>query len=199
MLYKLWKPHCHFTELSLKFMKKASVQQLPTKKRLYTKFIKARRDDMTSCWLPTVRFLNTLPSHFSRPKNCDTRFHKVFVRSRNLVSFCLKNFLSVLFVSVSKSLISSKSWTCSYRVINVSGKSIFTTVWKYLGIIVDIIQETNVKERILTVKENSNVVNNTLQESEYSDWNHMVDRSWSCLGFGFYCLIRNFSYSWLLV
>ena len=115
MLYKLWKPHCHFTEVSLKFMKKASVQQLPTKKRLYTKFIKARRHDMTSCWLPTVRFLNTLPSHFSRPKNCDTRFHKVFVRSRNLVSFCLKNFLSVLFVSASKSLISSKFWVCSYR------------------------------------------------------------------------------------
>ena len=115
MLYKLWKPHCHFTELSLKFMKKASVQQLPTKKRLYTKFIKARRHDMTSFWLPTVRFLNTLPSHFSRPKNCDTRFHKVFIRSRSLVSFCLNDFLSVLFVSVSKSLISSKSWTCSYK------------------------------------------------------------------------------------
>ena len=115
MLYKLWKPHCHFTEVSLKFMKKASVQQLPTKERLYTIFMKARRHDMTSCWLPTVRFLNTLPSHFSRPKNCDTRFHKVFVRSRNLVSFCLKNFLSVLFVSASKFLISSKFWVCSYK------------------------------------------------------------------------------------
>ena len=71
------------------------------------------------------------------------------------------------------------------RVINVSGKSIFTTVWKHLGIIVDIIQETNVKERILTVKQNSNVVNNTLQESEYSDWNHMVDCRWK------WCRFRN--------
>ena len=41
---------------------------------------------------------------------------------------------------------------------------------------IDIIQETNVKERILIVKKNSNVVNNTSQESEYSDRNHMVNR-----------------------
>ena len=41
---------------------------------------------------------------------------------------------------------------------------------------IDIIQETNVKERILIVKKNSNVVNNTLQESEYSGRNHMVNR-----------------------
>ena len=64
---------------------------------------------------PDSAFLNTLPSHFSCPKNCDTRFHKVFIRSRNLVSFCLNDFLSVLFVSASKSLISSKFWVCSYR------------------------------------------------------------------------------------
>ena len=51
---------------------------------------------------------------------------------------------------------------------------------------IDIIQETNVKERILIVKKNSNVVNNTLQESEYSDRNHMVNRRWNCDGFGFY-------------
>ena len=41
---------------------------------------------------------------------------------------------------------------------------------------IDIMQETNVKERILIVKKNSNVVNNTSQESEYSDRNHMVNR-----------------------
>ena len=178
MLYKLWKPHCHFTELSLKFMKKASVQQLPTKKRLYAILIKARRNDMTSCWLPTVRFLNTLPSHFSCPKNCDTGDG----RQSNILGLPSGD------IEVSK-----------LRVINVSGKSIFTTVWKHLGIIVDIIQEINVKERILIVKQNSNVVNNTLQESEYNDWNHMVNRRWNCLGFGIYCLFRNFSYSWLLV
>ena len=65
-------------------------------------------------------------------------------------------------------------------------KSICTTVWKYLGIIVDIIQETNVKERILIVKQNSNVVNNTLPESELSERNHVVNRRWNCLGFEFY-------------
>ena len=51
---------------------------------------------------------------------------------------------------------------------------------------IDIMQETNVKERILIVKKNPNVVNNTLQESEYSDRNHMVNRRWNCVGFGFY-------------
>ena len=65
---------------------------------------------------------------------------------------------------------------------------------------IDIIQETNVKERILIVKKNSNVVNNTLQESEYTEiiwWT--VDEIVSVSDFTESSIIRNFSYSWLLV
>ena len=65
---------------------------------------------------------------------------------------------------------------------------------------IDIIQETNVKERILIVKKNSNVVNNTLQESEYTEiiwWT--VDEIVSVSDFTESSIIRNFSYSWFLV
>ena len=65
---------------------------------------------------------------------------------------------------------------------------------------IDIIQETNVKERILIVKKNSNVVNNTLQESEYTEiiwWT--VDEIVSVSDFTESSIIRNFSYLWLLV
>ena len=63
---------------------------------------------------------------------------------------------------------------------------------------IDIIQETNVKERILIVKTNSNVVNNTLQPATEIIW-WTVDEIVSVSDFTESSIIRNFSYSWLLV
>ena len=62
---------------------------------------------------------------------------------------------------------------------------------------IDIIQETNVKERILIVKTNSNVVNNTLQPATEIIW-WTVDEIVSVSDFTESSIIRNFSYSWLL-
>ena len=63
---------------------------------------------------------------------------------------------------------------------------------------IDIIQETNVKERILIVKTNSNVVNNTLQPATEIIW-WTVDEIVSVSDFTESSIIRNFSYLWLLV
>ena len=63
---------------------------------------------------------------------------------------------------------------------------------------IDIIQETNVKERILIVKTNSIVVNNTLQPATEIIW-WTVDEIVSVSDFTESSIIRNFSYLWLLV